>query len=177
MAHPGEGHSIASLLRCCAHAPKPERAKQVADREAGVDCKRILKAAASSRSTSAAVKQRFREGSIDEVSFLGGLLEARHPCSNHSPRSALYQDDPSLGVRMQMCASIIPTLAVWMTQREVMREPVIPHAEHALTALHVHACRAGPGAPRLPDGGPRGGLLAGGRGDCLLIALPPHRQV
>ena len=72
-------------------------------------------------------------------------------------------------------ASYPPLL--WMTQREVMREPVVPRAARALTALHVHACRAGPGAPRLPDGGPRGGLLAGGRGDCLLIALPPHRQV
>ena len=66
-----------ALLVCSSAVRKPEaeRAKQVADREAGADCKRILKAAASSRSASAAVKQRFREGSIDEVSFLGGLLK------------------------------------------------------------------------------------------------------
>lgn len=47
---------------------------QVADREAGVDCKRILRSAASSKNTSAALKQRFQEGSIDEISFFGGSL-------------------------------------------------------------------------------------------------------
>ena len=54
---------------------------QVADKEAGVDCKRILKAAATSRSTSAALKQRFQEGSIDEISFLGrhNLQALVHP--------------------------------------------------------------------------------------------------
>lgn len=69
--------------------PEPEHAKQVADRETGADCKRILKAAADSRSTSGAVKQRFREGSIDEVSFLGGSLQALQPCSVSLPEGAI----------------------------------------------------------------------------------------
>ena len=67
-----------ALLLCSETVRKaePEHANQVADKETGADCKRILRAAADSRSTSVAVKQRFREGSIDEVSFLGGLLQA-----------------------------------------------------------------------------------------------------
>ena len=36
-----------------------------------MDCKRILKSAASSKSMPAALKQRFQEGSIDEISFFG----------------------------------------------------------------------------------------------------------
>jgi len=44
---------------------------QVADKEAGVDCKRILKRATSGKNASAALKHRFQEGSIDEISFLG----------------------------------------------------------------------------------------------------------
>ena len=86
--------------------PEPEHAKQVADKETGADCKRILKAAADSKSTSVAVKQRFREGSIDEVSFLGGLLEALQPC-RYSNRRVPWQDDLCLGVRMQLCAIVI----------------------------------------------------------------------
>ena len=98
------------LCSTAVRTPEPECAKQVADREAGVDCKRILKAAASSRSASATVKQRFREGSIDEVSFLGGYLQGLHPCSNPSPWSVLLQDHSCLGVRMRLCASIISIL-------------------------------------------------------------------
>jgi len=51
---------------------------QVVDKEAGADCKRVLKAASTSRARSAAVKQRFQQGSIDEVSFLGAPRS--HPC-------------------------------------------------------------------------------------------------
>lgn len=41
------------------------------DKAAGVDCKFVLQAAANSRARSAALKQRFQEGAVDEVSILG----------------------------------------------------------------------------------------------------------
>ncbi len=41
------------------------------DKAAGVDCKSVLQAAANSRARSAAPKQRFQEGAVDEVSILG----------------------------------------------------------------------------------------------------------
>jgi hypothetical protein len=47
---------------------------QVVDKEAGADCKRVLKAASTSRARSAILKQRFQEGAVDEVSFLGASL-------------------------------------------------------------------------------------------------------
>ncbi|EIE22579.1 hypothetical protein COCSUDRAFT_66290 [Coccomyxa subellipsoidea C-169] len=47
---------------------------KVVDKEAGADCKRVLKAASTSRARSAALKQRFQGGAVDEVSFLGPEL-------------------------------------------------------------------------------------------------------
>ncbi len=46
------------------------------DQEAGVDSARMLKAAASGRASSAAVKLRFQSGSVEEISFLGALVSA-----------------------------------------------------------------------------------------------------
>ena len=43
---------------------------QVVDKDAGADCKRMLKAAFSNRAGSLAVKPRFQQGSVDEISFL-----------------------------------------------------------------------------------------------------------
>lgn len=64
---------------------------QVVDKEAGADCKRVLKAASSNRSRSSAVKQRFQEGSIDEISFLG-----KDVSSLHSPFCLTYIEYASL---------------------------------------------------------------------------------
>ncbi|BDA45841.1 hypothetical protein COCOBI_07-6280 [Coccomyxa sp. Obi] len=47
---------------------------KVLDKAAGVDCKFVLQAAANSRARSAAPKQRFQEGAVDEVSILGPEL-------------------------------------------------------------------------------------------------------
>ncbi len=48
------------------------------DKEAGADCKRVLKAASTSRARSAALKQRFQGGAVDEVSFLGAAAAHFH---------------------------------------------------------------------------------------------------
>ena len=51
---------------------------KVVDKEAGADCNRVLKSASTSRARSAALKQRFQGGAVDEVSFLGAAAAHLH---------------------------------------------------------------------------------------------------